>query len=548
MCKKMKHKILIANRGEIARRIARTLRTLNLPYAVLLTEEEKGTALHRESNEAVFFKSSKLEESYLNIEAVIEAAKLAKCTAVHPGYGFLSENPDFAEALKKEKISFIGPSSETIRILGDKQQAKELAQSLLIPTLPSVKVSNKASNELLKEAKQLGYPLLIKAAGGGGGRGMRVIEREDKLLDGISSAKKEAEKFFNNEEVYIEKYLPKARHIEVQILGDGKGKVISLGTRECSIQRRRQKLVEEAQASIPKKIKRKLEESAKALGEALKYRSAGTVEFLVNEDSFYFIEANTRIQVEHPVTEAVYGVDLVAQQVEILTGAWEPKPLSSRGHAIEFRINCEDPFKNFMPSTGVVEFITDFNIPWLREDRGIEAGEEVSGAYDSLISKAIVKGKDREEAIYRSRLLFDLFTVEGVSTTIPFFRWLLRSPSFLRSEIDVNFVEREFTSLGEEEKKVSPPKRDYLYQKPIGGAEVKTRYKYQSKRYGTEYTIEVTHRTDGFFLAVPVDERGRKAPVEKCRMSNGLKSAITAVIGVLENTPPKELFEEHRVS
>ena len=437
-------KILIANRGEIAVRVIRACKELEIATVAVHSTADNESMHVRLADESICIGSQKAQDSYLNIPSLISAIEITGADAVHPGYGFLSENYKFAEILEQHKIKFIGPSSELIRKMGDKIEAKKIAKSLGLPIVSGSETGIKDINEAIKISKQIGFPVLIKAAGGGGGKGMRIVHSEDKLEENIKIAQTEAKKFFNNEEVFIEKFFENPRHIEVQILSDGKDNTVHLGERDCSVQRRYQKIIEESPCPVINDEERKylLDVSVSAISK-LGYEGAGTLEFIYDKGKFYFLEMNTRLQVEHPVTEEVTGIDLVKRQIEIAsTGKLSllQKDILFFGHAIECRINAEDPSKNFLPSAGTVKTYNQPSGPGTRVDSCVFQGCKVPPYYDSLVAKLICHGKDRASAISRLKRSLDEFVIEGVSSTIDLHKKILRNEDFINSKYDVNWL------------------------------------------------------------------------------------------------------------
>jgi len=439
-------KILIANRGEIALRILWACRELGIS-TVAVHSEADSDALHvRYADEDVCIGPPRSSESYLNIGSVIAAAEITDADAIHPGYGFLAENAHFAEVCEACKIKFIGPSPSVIRQMGDKAKARELMESAGVPCVPGSHGILSSDVEAMALARKIGYPVIVKASAGGGGRGMRIARSEEELRSAIQTAMNEAKKAFDVADVYLEKYIEDPRHVEFQILGDEHGAVVHLGERECSIQRRHQKLVEESPSlALSPKLRRRMSEAALAGARAVGYQNAGTIEFLLAPDGkFYFIEMNTRIQVEHPVTEMVTGLDLIREQIRIAAGqplGYTQDDIRFHGHAIECRVNAEDS-ESFVPSPGR---ITTFNIsggPGVRVDTAAHADGVISPHYDSLVAKAITFGNSRLEAVSRMRRLLDLMVVEGIKTTIPLLRRVLVDPDFLDGRISTHYLER----------------------------------------------------------------------------------------------------------
>ena len=441
----MFRKVLVANRGEIALRVMRACRELGIATVAVYSEAD-ATALHvRYADEARCIGPAVATRSYLNIEALIQAARETGAEAVHPGYGFLAENAAFARACREAGLVFIGPSPEAIELMGDKAAARTLAREAGVPVVPGTpdKVS---TEEALAAAEEIGFPLMVKAAAGGGGRGIRVVERREELAGAVAIAAQEAQAAFGDGALYLERYLSRPRHVEVQVLGDEHGNVLHLFERECSIQRRRQKLLEEAPSpALTPDLRERICAAAVRLARAAGYTSAGTLEFLLDQEGqFYFLEMNTRIQVEHPVTELVTGVDLVKEQIRVAAGEplrWRQEELELRGHAIEFRINAEDPEMGFFPSPGVVEALELPGGPGVRVDHALYAGYEIPPYYDSLVAKLIVWGADREEALARGRRALDELRIEGIETTASFHRRLLDDPDVIAAAYHVQFLD-----------------------------------------------------------------------------------------------------------
>ena len=442
----MFQKILIANRGEIALRVIRSCKELNIATVAVHSESDQDSLHVRFADEAVCIGSNSPNDSYLNIPRIISAAEIMNAEAVHPGYGFLSESPHFAEVCESCDIAFIGPASRAIRLMGDKAEARKTVAASDVPTIPGTEDTVADEDAALAASGDIGFPLVIKASAGGGGRGIRIVRNADELREAFRQASREAQNAFNNPALYLERYIEKARHIEVQVLGDQHGQVVHLGERDCSIQRRRQKLIEESPSPfVDDELRSGLGDAALKAARAIDYENAGTVEFLVTEDrQYYFMEMNTRIQVEHPVTEMVVSQDLVKEQIRVAAGyplGFSQEDVELRGHAIECRINAEDPDRNFMPSTGE---ITSFHTPGgygVRVDSHVYAQYVVTPFYDSMLAKLIVWGKDREEALTRAERALDEFIVEGINTTIPFHKYMLKHPTFRSGEADTAFVE-----------------------------------------------------------------------------------------------------------
>ncbi len=435
-------KILIANRGEIAVRVIRACREMGIKTVVVYSEVDADSLHVRYADEAFCIGPAASGKSYLNVPRIIAAAEVTDAEAVHAGYGFLAENPYFAEACEASNIVFIGPTYETITKLGDKAEARKVMAAAGVPLVPGSPGPVETEDDALDIAREIGYPVMVKAAAGGGGRGMRVAHTPPALTRAFATAALEAEAAFGNREVYLEKTIPRPRHVEVQILGDGRGNVIHLGERDCSIQRRHQKLIEESPApALPDKTREAIWAAALAGARAVNYRSAGTVEFLVAEDySFYFIEVNARVQVEHPVSEMVTGTDIIKEQIRIAAGAELPATPGRFGHAIECRINAEDPSHDFRPAPGVIEQYVPPGGPGVRVDTHIFSGYEISRHYDSLLGKLIVWAPDRDDAIARMERALAEMIIEGVPTTIPFHYRVIRSALFREGRVSTDFI------------------------------------------------------------------------------------------------------------
>ena len=439
-------KVLIANRGDVALRVLRACKELNIKTVAIHSTADSESIHVRLADESVCIGPAPSSKSYLNIPAIITAAQLVGADAIHPGVGFLSENPDFAEIVEAHNIVFIGPKSEHIRCMGDKIEAKLTAQKLGIPLVPGSKTDIINFQIALKEAKKIGYPVLIKAASGGGGRGMKVAQNEEDLESAFTSAKSEAKAAFGDDRVYIEKYLQKPRHIEVQIIADKFGNTVHLGERECSIQRRHQKVIEEAPSPvIDNKTRNMIGEIASNAVSKMGYLGLGTIEFLYEDNEFFFIEMNTRLQVEHPITEAITGIDLVREQILIAAGcplSFKQKDIQFKGHAIECRINAEDP-KTFVPSPGT---ISQFHSPGglgVRIESCIYSGYKVPPYYDSLIAKLIVHGNDREQCLLKLNQALKEIVIEPISTTIDLHRQILDTEVMQKGSYDIRWLETE---------------------------------------------------------------------------------------------------------
>ena len=438
-------KVLIANRGEIALRIQRACKELGIATVAVHSTADADAMHVRLADESVCIGPPAATDSYLNIPRLLAACEITGADAVHPGYGFLSENARFAEILEEHNITFIGPTSEHIRIMGDKIEAKETAKKLGIPVVPGSDgaVVNEAA--ALKVAKDMGFPVLIKATAGGGGRGMKVANNAQELPIAFATARSEAKAAFGNDSVYIEKYLQKPRHIEIQVFGDGQGNAIHLGERDCSLQRRHQKVWEEAPSpALNAESRKKIGDIAAKAMRTIKYRGAGTIEFLFEDGEFYFIEMNTRLQVEHPVTEAITGIDLVLEQIRVASGATlmhTQQSVQFSGHAIECRINAENP-RTFRPSPGQITYWHPPGGLGVRVDSGVYQGYRIPPYYDSLIGKLIVHGKNRNECLMRLKRALSEFVIDGIETTIPLFNELIRQPDIANGVYDIHWLEK----------------------------------------------------------------------------------------------------------
>ena len=434
-------------------RVIRACKELGIRTVAVYSQADRDSLHVRMADEAVCIGPAVSANSYLNIPAIISAAEITDVDAIHPGYGFLSENPHFAEICESCRITFIGPTPENIRLMGDKMHARETMRKCGIPIVPGSLSAIKDKDEAIKVAKRISYPVIIKAASGGGGKGMRVCHNDISLASGLMTAQAEAEANFGNANVYIEEYIEKPRHIEIQILSDKHGRILHLGERDCSIQRRHQKLLEESPSpAVDSKLRKRLGETAIRAAKEVKYVSAGTIEFLLDDKkNFYFMEMNTRIQVEHPVTEMVTGIDIVKEQIKIARGEklkLQQDDIRMNGSSIECRINAEDYQNNFMPSPGKIEMLNIPGGPGVRVDSHVYSGYTISQYYDSLVAKLIVRGKDRKEAIQIMRRALDEFIIEPIKTTIDFHREVLKNPFFVKGEFSTNFINDTFKVEG----------------------------------------------------------------------------------------------------
>lgn len=443
----MFNKILIANRGEIALRIIRTCKEMGIKTVAVYSTADKHSLHIKFADEAVCIGPPPSKDSYLKITSILAAAEITNSEAIHPGYGFLAENAEFSRICAEHELKFIGPSPDMINTMGDKATAKETMIKSNVPVVPGSEGVVATVEEGEKIAKEIGYPVIIKATAGGGGRGMRVVHDPENFKNAYKTCRNEAQTSFGNDGVYIEKFIISPRHIEIQILGDQHGNVVHLGERECSMQRRHQKILEEAPSPVmTPEVREKMGQAAVNAGKAINYEGAGTVEFIVDKDlNFYFMEMNTRIQVEHPVTEEIAFCDLVREQIIAAYGEKiKTKPYKLRGHAIECRINAEDPAHNFRPSAGL---ITSFNIPGgrsVRVDTHAYAGYSIPPNYDSMIAKLIVSAPTRDEAIKKMKRALEEFVIEGVKTTIPYHQQLMDDPGFLKGEFNTQYLENNF--------------------------------------------------------------------------------------------------------
>ena len=442
----MLRKVLIANRGEIACRIASTLHELGLRSVAVYSEADRGALHTRMADEAFAIGGAEPRDSYLNSERLIEAARKSGADAVHPGYGFLAENADFAAAVEAAGLVFIGPTAEQIRALGDKRAARALAREAGVPVVPGAEGEDAAA--LARAAEAIGYPVMVKAALGGGGKGMRVVADAAALVEAAESAQRVAAAAFGDGTVYLEKLLERPRHVEVQVLGDGRGEAIHFFERECSLQRRHQKVLEESPSpAVDDGLRERMAAAAVALARAVRYRGAGTVEFLLHAGQFHFLEMNTRLQVEHPVTELVTGVDLVRQQILVAAEGRLPfaqDHVRRRGHAFEARVYAEDAARGFLPQSGEIVRLRWPHGAFVRVDRGVEAGDTVTVHYDPLLAKIIVYGPDRALALQRLTGALDDARVHGVVTNLPFLRALVRDPAVKQGAFDTEWIERDF--------------------------------------------------------------------------------------------------------
>lgn len=447
-------KILIANRGEIAIRIMRAAKELGIKTVAIFSDCDR-TSIHvRYADEAYPLNGNLPSETYINIEKILKIAQQTKVDAIHPGYGFLAENEDFAKECEAKGLIFIGPSPETMRKMGDKVEARKTAEKAEVPVIPGTKDALKDVKEAIKRARRVGYPIMLKAKAGGGGKGMRLVKSEEEMESSFRLASSEAKSAFGDPSLYIEKALLNPKHIEVQIIGDNYGNIIHLFERDCSIQRRHQKIVEESPSpNISDGLRNKIIDSAVRVAKQAGYRNAGTVEFLVDGDNYYFLEVNARLQVEHPITERVTGVDIVKQQIKVAQGLkldLTQEDVNRTGHAFEFRIYAEDPFNNFVPSPGKVKKIFFPGGFGVRVDSGIYEGFEVPIYYDPILMKVIVWDETREMAILRAKRSLNELNITGIRTNLPFHVWLLEQEEFIRGNYSTKFVDEKFKGIREE--------------------------------------------------------------------------------------------------
>ncbi|MEZ4542921.1 MAG: acetyl-CoA carboxylase biotin carboxylase subunit [Cyanobacteriota/Melainabacteria group bacterium] len=445
----MFEKVLIANRGEIALRVIRACQELDIPTVAVYSQADADSLHVKLADESYCIGPPSSQRSYLHIPALISTAVVTGADAIHPGYGFLSENANFAGICEEHRIKFIGPSQSAITNMGDKSSARETMRKAGVPVVPGSNGLIKSDSEAFSLAEEIGYPIIIKATAGGGGRGMRIARDPGELGQALNSARSEAAASFGDGGVYIEKYLKPIRHVEIQVMADSHGNCIHLGERDCSVQRRHQKLIEESPSpALTEEMRQKMGHAAVLAAREINYEGAGTVEFIFTGDSFYFMEMNTRIQVEHPVTEMITGVDLIKEQIRVAQGeklSIKQEDLQFRGHAIECRINAEDPDKNFLPSPGTIEAYITPGGPGVRVDSHCYPGYKIPPFYDSLVSKLVVWGNNREEAIQRMQRALDEYAITGIKTTIPFHQTVLAHSVFQAGDVTTDFIEKYMT-------------------------------------------------------------------------------------------------------
>ncbi|UCC80751.1 MAG: acetyl-CoA carboxylase biotin carboxylase subunit [Candidatus Zixiibacteriota bacterium] len=442
-------KVLIANRGEIAIRVIRACRDLGIRSAAVFSDADRGALHVRLADEAYYIGPPPSTESYLVIDKIIDVAKKSGAEGIHPGYGFLAENAKFARACSDAGIVFVGPPPDAIEMMGDKMAARKAMIAADVPIVPGTEEPVEREEQAINIAKEIGFPILIKAAAGGGGKGMRIVAEESEIKSGVRGARSEAKSAFGDDRIYIEKYLARPRHIEIQVIADTHGNCVYLGERECSIQRRHQKVIEEAPSPLVDEVMRKkMGEAAVAAARAAGYFNAGTVEFLADQDkNFYFLEMNTRLQVEHPVTELITGIDLATEQIRVASGerlSFEQDDVRIRGHAIECRIYAEDPLSGFLPSTGLLRGYQEPSGPGIRVDSGVYEGAEISVFYDPMISKLLSYGKDRKQAITRMLRALEEYRITGVANNIEFHKDILKHPEFIAGNLSTHFIDEHY--------------------------------------------------------------------------------------------------------
>jgi acetyl-CoA carboxylase biotin carboxylase subunit len=442
------NKILIANRGEIAVRIIRACKEMNIKTVAVYSEVDKNALHTKLADEAICIGPGASNKSYLNIKNIIEAASITKADSIHPGFGFLSENSQFARICEESNIKFIGPKSDVIDLLGNKSNAKEMMKEAGVPVIEGSNGSIRGLKDAIITAEKIGYPVMLKAAAGGGGKGIRIVNNSDEIEKAYNIVKQEAKNSFNDDEIYIEKFIQNPRHVEIQILADEHGNIVHLGERDCTIQRNHQKVIEETPSTaIDEKLRNKMGQSAVKAAKIAKYTSCGTVEFLVDKDkNFYFMEMNTRIQVEHPITEMRTGIDIVKEQIKIAAGEelkFKQKDIEFKGHSIECRINAENPRKNFMPSPGKIEGLLLPGGNGVRIDSAIYSGYTIPANYDSMVAKIITYGTNRNEAISKMKRALEELVIEGIETNRDFLFEIIKNPNFIRGKFDTSFIEDE---------------------------------------------------------------------------------------------------------
>lgn len=503
---------------------------MGIRSVLVVSDVDAESIASKEADEVVRIGGQTAAESYLNQSKVIEAALKTGCQAIHPGYGFLSENADFAQSVREAGLIFVGPSPESIRALGVKTTARRTVAAAGVPITPGSEGAE-TDEQLIAAAVRIGFPVIIKAAAGGGGRGMRIVRAEGEMKESLERARAEAQKNFGSPEVYCEKFIEGPRHVEVQLFGDQHGTVVHFGTRDCSAQRRHQKLVEEAPAPfLDSDVRERIHQAAVAAASSVGYYNAGTAEFLVSGREFYFLEINTRIQVEHPITEIVAGIDLVQLQIRVAMGEKLPVKqgeIAFAGHAIELRINAEDVFEGFRPALGTITEWTRCDSSVVREDCGYQVGDSIPPFYDSLVSKVIVRGDSRAEAIFNAFQFLKSYSISGLPTTIPFHAWILANSDFQTVGIDIGYVERTFTAEGARQA-LSLLQTDTSHVEP--SAEGSRSESVEVIGAGGERVrVELSHERGGTFLAIPLTREGARSKESSWRRSNSRVAALSAV-------------------
>ena len=523
-------KLLIANRGEIARRIVQACSEMGIESVVAVSEVDAGSLAAEEAHKVVRIGGQTAAESYLNQSKIIEAAQNSGCQAIHPGSGFLSENADFAEAVRKAGLIFVGPSPESIRALGVKTTARRTVAAAGVPITPGSEGAE-TDDQLIVAATKIGFPVIIKAAAGGGGRGMRIVHAAEEMKESLERARAEAQKNFGSAEVYCEKFIEGPRHVEVQLFGDQHGNVVHFGTRDCSAQRRHQKLVEEAPAPfLDPDVRERIHQAAVTAAESVGYYNAGTAEFLVSGRDFYFLEINTRIQVEHPITEIVTGTDLVQLQLKVAMGEKLPmqqRDISFIGHAIELRINAEDVFEGFRPALGTITAWNRTDAHEVREDFGYRIGDTIPPFYDSLISKVIVRGDSRAAALFNAFQFLKSYSIEGVPTTTPFHAWILANADFQTTGIDIGYVERTFTADGAREA-LALLQTDTVHRDGQGSEAFAERVEVLGGK-GERIMVDLVHERGGTFVAIPLEGENKRREQRLWCRSNTRAAALSGV-------------------
>lgn len=503
---------------------------MGIRSVLVVSDVDAESLAAQEADEVVRIGGQTAAESYLNQTKIIDAARATACEGIHPGYGFLSENADFAQSVREAGLIFVGPSPESIRALGVKTTARRTVAAAGVPITPGSEGAE-TDDQIISAAVRIGFPIIIKAAAGGGGRGMRIVRAQGEMRESLERARAEAQKNFGSPEVYCEKFIEGPRHVEVQLFGDQHGNVVHFGTRDCSAQRRHQKLVEEAPAPfLDPDVREKIHQAAVTAASSVGYYNAGTAEFLVSGRDFYFLEINTRIQVEHPITEIVTGVDLVQLQLRVAMGEKLPvtqKEIAFKGHAIELRINAEDVFEGFRPALGTITAWARGESSAVREDCGYRIGDSIPPFYDSLVSKVIVRGDSRAEALFNAFQYLKTYSIDGVPTTTPFHAWILANADFQTNGIDIGYVERTFTA-SEARQALALLQTDTAHIEPQGDEARVERVEVVGAR-GERARVEIVHERGGTFLAIPLTGDGARSEEGRWRRSNSRAAALGAV-------------------